>query len=110
MNNVEKYCRAGQAMDDNMAYFRYVDDTLVVYNCSDTDIQTVLDQFNDTSQTLSFTMEMEKKNNINLLHISVLESNESLEFKIYRKPTTTDTIIHQTPTTLRNKNFPLSGS
>ena len=38
-------------------------------------------------------MEMEKENNINLLNISILRNNESFEFKIYRKPTTTDTII-----------------
>ena len=38
-------------------------------------------------------MEMEKENNINFLDISILKNNESFEFKIYRRPTTTDTII-----------------
>ena len=74
-----------------LGYFRYVDDILVVYDSSDTDIHTVLDQFNDTTPTLTFTMEMEEENII-FLDISILKNNESFEFKIYRKPTATDTI------------------
>ena len=70
-----------------------MDDILVIYNSSDTDIHTVLDLFNDASKTLTFTMEMEKENNINFLDISILKNNESFEFKNYRKPTTSDTII-----------------
>ena len=76
-----------------LGYFHYVDDILVVYNASTTNIQIVLDQFNDTSSTLSFTMEMEKENSINFLGISISKHNESFDFTIYRKPTTTDTII-----------------
>ena len=74
-------------------YFRYVDDILVIYNASTTNIQTVLDQFNDVSTTLSFTMEMEKENSINFLDLSISKHNGTFDFKIYRKPTTTDTII-----------------
>jgi hypothetical protein len=33
-----------------LGYFRYVDDILVIYDASTTNIQTVLDQFNDASQ------------------------------------------------------------
>ena len=76
-----------------LGYFRYADDILVVYNSSDADIHTVLDLFNDTSKALTFTMEMEKENNINFLDISILKNSESFEFKIHRKPTAADTII-----------------
>ena len=76
-----------------LVYFHYVYDILVIYNASTTNIQAVLDQFNDTSPTLTFTMEMESNNSINFLDISISKHNETFDFKIYRKPTTTDTII-----------------
>ena len=76
-----------------LGYFRYVDDILIVYDSSGTGIHTVLDQFNETTPTLIFTMEMEKENSINFLDVSILKNNESLEFKIYRKTTATNTII-----------------
>ena len=43
-------------------YFRYVDDILIVYNNSNTDIHKVLDQFNSISPTLTFTIETEWTN------------------------------------------------
>ena len=52
-----------------------------------------MDQFNEATPTLTFTMEMERENSISFLDVSILENSESLEFKIYRKPTATDTII-----------------
>jgi len=76
-----------------LGYFRYVDDILVIYNASTTNIQTVLDQFNDTTRPLLFTMEMEKDKCINFLDISISKHEGVFEFGIYRKPTTTDTII-----------------
>ena len=39
-----------------LGYFLYVDDIFVIYNASTTSTQTVVDQFNDTSSKLSFTI------------------------------------------------------
>ena len=74
-------------------YFWYVDDILILFNATTTDIQGVLDRFNDVSPTLSFTLEMEKDNGINFLDISIFKDNDTIQFKIYRKPTTTDILI-----------------
>jgi hypothetical protein len=93
--------------------FHYVDDILVIYNATTTNIQTVLDQFKDTSPTLSSTMEMEKNNSINFLNISISKHNETFDFKIYRKHTTTDTLIpldSNYPLPPPNTNTLLSGS
>ena len=74
-------------------YFRYVDDILVIYNETLKNIHTVLDVFNELSPTLTFTLETETDTNINLLDISIFTTNDSVQFKIYRKPTATDTLI-----------------
>ena len=76
-----------------IGYFRYVDDILIVYDSTTTDIHNVLAQFNNSAPSLTFTMEKEKDNCINFLDVSIIKHNNSLHFKIYRKPTATDTII-----------------
>ena len=40
-----------------IGYIRYVDDILIVYKDEHSDIHLVLDQFDNASPTLSFTME-----------------------------------------------------
>jgi hypothetical protein len=42
-----------------IGYFRYVDDILIVYNESTTNIDDLLDQFNNVSPKLDFTIERE---------------------------------------------------
>ena len=79
-----------------IGYFRYVDDILLVYDSSMTNIHHVLDQFNDATPTLTFTIELEKDNILNFLDISILQCQNTLEFKIFRKHTATDVIIPST--------------
>jgi hypothetical protein len=43
--------------------------------------------------TMNFTIEEEKGYKINPLDIIILKETDNLSFYIYRKPTTTDTII-----------------
>jgi len=73
--------------------FRYADNILVVYNDSKTDIDKVLDNFNNAIPAMIFSIEKEIDNSINFLDITVHKSTENFSFSIYRKPTTTDTII-----------------
>jgi len=76
-----------------LGYFRYVDDILIVYNGSNTDIDKLLLHFNNTIPTMTFSIEKESDNSINFLDITVHMDTESFSFSIYRKPTTTDIII-----------------
>ena len=76
-----------------LGYFRYVGDILVVYNDSKTGIDEVLDYFNNAIHAMTFSIEKEIDNSINFLDITVHRSTENFSFSIYRKPTTTDTII-----------------
>jgi hypothetical protein len=76
-----------------LGYFRYVDDILIVYDTTTTDILKVLDDFNDNAHPLCFTLEREKNNQIDFLDITIKKENQSLQYEIYRKPTNTDIII-----------------
>ena len=93
-----------------VGYFRYVDDILIVYNNNNTEIHNnnteihkVLDQFNNISPTLTFTIEKEQNKCISFLDISIC-NNQKISFNVYRKPTTTDIIIPKIQTILPNIN------
>ena len=76
-----------------VAYFRYVDDILLVYNKRLIDIEDVLSSFNSFCPNLQFTLELEKDNKLNFLDITIEKTNTGFSYNIYRKATTTDTII-----------------
>jgi hypothetical protein len=48
-----------------VAYFRYVDDILIVYDNQETDITHMLSLFNNLHPNLTFTMELEEDMKIN---------------------------------------------
>jgi hypothetical protein len=75
-------------------YSRYVDDILIIYNTKKTDIHQVLKEFNNINQNIQFTLELEQNNSINYLDLTIIRKPNNFEFKIYRKPTNTSTIIH----------------
>jgi hypothetical protein len=76
-----------------IGYFHFVDDILIIHKNDSSDIYDVLDTFNNMIPDIKFTMEDEKENKINFLDISISKEEDSISFSIYRKPTTTDTII-----------------
>jgi hypothetical protein len=76
-----------------IGYFRFVDDILVVNDTDKTNIHHVLNSFNNVMPTMNFTSEEEVDNNINFLDITISKINNNISFDIYRKPTTTDSII-----------------
>jgi hypothetical protein len=74
-------------------YFRYLDDILIVYEGNTTNIKKVLNSFNNINPELTFSMEQEKDNKLNFLDITITKDANKLTYEIYRKPTTSDTII-----------------
>jgi hypothetical protein len=74
-------------------YLRYVDDIILVYDVTVTDIMTVLNQFNCITTNLQFTAELESNRQLNFLDLAIRREQENFGFNIYRKPTTTDHII-----------------
>ena len=74
-------------------YCRYVDDILLIFNSSHTEIQKILDDFSSLHHKLQFTAKTEKGHNLNYLDISTNRTTTNMRTAIYRKPTFTDTII-----------------
>jgi hypothetical protein len=70
-----------------------VDDILIAYRQSLSDIHEVLNKFNNLTPKLQFTLEEETNDSINFLDITITKTTECLSYKIYRKPTTTNSII-----------------
>ena len=58
-----------------------------------TNIHKVLDEFNNLTPKLKFTLQEEQNNQINFLDITIKKNQKGLSFDIYRKPTTTNIII-----------------
>jgi hypothetical protein len=77
-------------------YFRYVDDILLIYDDLQTDIHTILSDFNSLHPNLQFTKETELDNKLNYLDITILKTPTSMNIGVFRKPTFTDTIIPYT--------------
>jgi hypothetical protein len=76
-----------------VGYFPYVDDILILYNESITNIQGVFESFNDITPSIKFTMEKETENKINFLDVTIWKEQNTFTFSVYRKHTTTDSTI-----------------
>jgi hypothetical protein len=74
-------------------YFRFADGILIAYKRSLTNIHEIFLKINNITPKLNFTFEEEKNNIINVLEIAITKTHNCLAYNIYRKPTTTDTII-----------------
>jgi len=77
-------------------YFRYVDDILLIYDSSQTNIQSILVDFNSIHPNLTFIEEIERENTLNFLDITIHKTRPNIKFSIHRKPTFTDTLIPYT--------------
>jgi hypothetical protein len=73
-------------------YFHYADD-LIVYNENRTNINDALGCFNKLMPKLKFTLKREKDHRNNFLDIAIYREYHKLSVDIYRKPTSTNTII-----------------
>jgi len=78
--------------NNDLGYFQYGNDILIVYNESSTNTDTLLDCFNNAMPATTFSIEKELDNSINFLDITVHKKARNFSFSIYQKPTTTDTI------------------
>lgn len=70
-----------------------MDDILIIYNNNTNITNQILTEFNQIHPKLQFTVEEEFNNVINYLDISIQKHKHFLEFKIFRKPTTSKLAI-----------------
>jgi hypothetical protein len=66
---------------------------LLIYDIAKTDIHIVLDNFNNATDNLKFTIEEEQEKHINFLDITIIRETHGFIYDIYSKPTATDNIV-----------------
>jgi hypothetical protein len=76
-----------------------------VYNSTVTNTQEVFDSLNDLTPSMKFAMGKELDNKINFLDISIQKEHDTVTFSVYRKPTTTDSIIPNDSCHPREQNY-----
>ena len=77
-----------------ISYSRYIDDTFLIFNGTERQINNLLKYINSIDKQIKFTVEHQNNNKINFLDLSIKNHNNSIKFSIYRKPTATDVTIH----------------
>lgn len=75
-------------------WYRYVDDIICCFNGSDRQLQNFLKHLNTLHPSIKFTIETEKDQSLNFLDLKISRIQNKLAFSIFRKPTYTDTTIH----------------
>jgi hypothetical protein len=68
-------------------YFRYVDDSLIIFDSQHTDINTIVNEFNTLHPKIKFTEKAEEHNKINYLDITIHRKHTHLNISVFRKPT-----------------------
>jgi hypothetical protein len=73
---------------------QYVDAILMVYNATRTNPDAIIQYANSMHHSLRLNPTLESNNRINFLDLSIIRKTSQLEIDIFRKPTTTNTIIN----------------
>ena len=72
---------------------RYVDDIFCVWLGTERQLKGFLSELNDVDKNIQFTMEIQCEGKLNFLDLQLSTNEGSIQYNIYRKPTTTDAII-----------------
>lgn len=72
---------------------RYMDDVFAIVKKNET--LNTLEQLNLISPTIKFTQELEENGKLPFLDLQLKRNRTKIEFSIYRKPTTTQQLIHE---------------
>ena len=76
-------------------WFRYVDDTFVIWNHGQEKLQEFLEHINGIHENIQFTMEMEENHKLAFLDVLLTRKGTWLGHTVYRKPTHTDRYLHR---------------
>lgn len=76
-------------------WFRYVDDTFVIWSHGPEKLQEFLQHINSIHENIQFTMETEENNKIAFLDVLLTRRGKHLGHTVYRKPTHTDRYLQR---------------
>ena len=85
-----------QAVLQPVRWFRYVDDTFIIWPHGQEKLTEFLNHLNRLHNKIQFTMEVEEEDHLPFLDIEVYRKTDgSLGHKVYWKPTHTNLYLHQ---------------
>jgi hypothetical protein len=85
-----------QATHKTVCWFRYIDNTFVIWPHSQEKLEDFLIHLNGLHNKIQFTMEKEEAGHLPFLDIDIYRKTDgSLEQKVYRKSTHTNLYLHQ---------------
>lgn len=70
-------------------WIRYVDDTFIIWNDTDAELEELLKHINSIKTSIKFKMEKEENNRLPFLDVCVERENNEIRTYVYRKPTHT---------------------
>ena len=97
INNFENkfiFTNQNKFLKNIVHYSRYVDDTFLIFNGTNRQINNFLNYINSIHKNIKFTVEFEKDNSLNFLDLKIIKENNKLNYDIYRKNITTDSTIN----------------
>lgn len=74
-------------------YYRFVDDLIICWRGSMRQLDLFVSCLNNKHPKIKFKKELEENGSLNFLDLTIANVNSKHQFKIYRKPTHTDTVI-----------------
>ncbi|XP_049805216.1 uncharacterized protein LOC126248349 [Schistocerca nitens] len=77
-----------------ICYKRYVDDTIILFDGTNEEIDTLATKLSSMHSNIKFTVERESNNSINFLDLKISSKKQKHHFEIYRKQTATDVCIN----------------
>ena len=95
MNNLEeKLFNSNNFLLNKVLYwYRYVDDVLVAWTGTERQLHLFHKLINQLHPKIKFTVELEENGSLNFLDINISKDNNKHKFKMFRKPTYTDSLI-----------------
>lgn len=91
MDHFESQHIVGNA--DILYYFRYVDDLILCWTGSMSQLDDFINDLNNKHPKIKFKKELEQNNSLNFLDLTISKVNNKHQFQIFRKPTHTDIVI-----------------
>lgn len=94
MDEIESKIHNNPLSSNFIYWYRYVDDIITCFTGTNRQLDTFVNFINGIHPKIHFTMEMEEDNKINFLDLTLNKVNGKHDFSIFRKPSHTDTVIH----------------
>jgi hypothetical protein len=89
----ETYIEQWMESKEIIYYKRYIHNILIILDQNKTDGKTIMSHIKNTDKHLEFKLSEEENNTMNYLDLSIHRNTNSIDIRIYTKPTHTDATI-----------------